>query len=50
VIRSFGESERKPTIRQFPFGHILKKLTLPIGVRARLSSGSVVCLEPACAS
>ncbi len=44
------ESLGKPTVLNFPFGHIIANYALPLGIRAKLdaSTGALVLLEPAC--
>jgi muramoyltetrapeptide carboxypeptidase len=49
VLTDFGLKCGKPFLSGLPFGHVARKMTLPVGVRARLETGAcrLVLLESA---
>ena len=50
IVRERLEPLGKPTIYDFPFGHMKTMLTLPLGLNARLDAtqGTLTYLEPLC--
>jgi muramoyltetrapeptide carboxypeptidase LdcA involved in peptidoglycan recycling len=51
VLEEFAGAFKKPIISGLPFGHVTRKMTLPVGVRVRVTteSTSVEILESAVA-